>query len=133
MKVVLDASAILAFVQDEKGADQVEELLEAGTSLTARSTEAEVFCGAANWSEVAQKIHAAGRSWPTVQALLASYEIRVEPVLQEDGEWAASRWRQREGLSLADRLCLALGERLDGVIMTADSSWGSGDRIKQIR
>jgi len=39
----------------------------------------------------------------------------------------------RLGLSLADRLCLALGERLDAEVLTADRSWGSGGRIQQIR
>lgn len=50
MSTVLDASAILAFLGDEQGAGLVEEALED-----------EALCGAANWSEVAQKIGAAGR------------------------------------------------------------------------
>jgi PIN domain nuclease of toxin-antitoxin system len=37
------------------------------------------------------------------------------------------------GLSLADRLCLALGDRLDADVLTADQAWGAGERIKQIR
>ncbi|MGH9018939.1 MAG: hypothetical protein ACRDY1_14405 [Acidimicrobiales bacterium] len=37
------------------------------------------------------------------------------------------------GLSLADRLCPALGERLDVLVVTADSSWGEDGRIRQIR
>ncbi|MXX42173.1 MAG: type II toxin-antitoxin system VapC family toxin [Acidimicrobiales bacterium] len=35
--------------------------------------------------------------------------------------------------TLADRLCMALGERLDAQILTADRSWGSKGRITQIR
>jgi PIN domain nuclease of toxin-antitoxin system len=34
---------------------------------------------------------------------------------------------------LADRLCLALGERLDADVWTADQAWGMGTRIRQIR
>lgn len=45
MTAVLDASAILAFVQGEAGSDVVEDQLVAGSR-----------CGAANWSEVAQKV-----------------------------------------------------------------------------
>ena len=78
---------------------------------------------------------AAGRDWPLVRgALLASYEIRVEPVRwKTDAEWAARRWRRGEGLSLADRLCMALGERLDADVLTADTAWGSAGRVQQIR
>lgn len=38
-----------------------------------------------------------------------------------------------EGLSLADRLCQALAERFEGDVLTADRSWGSAGRIRQIR
>jgi len=119
---VLDASAILAFVQDEDGAEVVESALTDGP-----------LCGAANWSEVAQKVLAAGRDWDLVRALLISYEIRVESVSRGDGEWAARRWKRGEGLSLADRLCLALAERVDSDVFTADTSWGSAGRVRQIR
>ena len=122
MTVVVDASAILAFVQDEPGADVVE------VALNGRA-----ICGAANWSEVAQKIRAAGRDWNLVQALLGSYELEVEPVGVEDAEWAARHWQRGDGLSLADRLCLALGDRVDGDVLTADLAWGSSGRIRQIR
>jgi ribonuclease VapC len=120
--VVLDASAILAFVQDEAGADQVEGALRESAR-----------CGAANWSEVAQKVLAAARDWELVRALLASYGLRVEPVEAVDAEWAARRWTHGEGLSLADRLCLALAERVDEPVLTADATWGSAGRVRQIR
>ena len=67
--VVLDASAILAFVQDEEGADTVEAELLAGAC-----------CGSANWSEVAQKVLAADRDWGLVRSLLMSYAVAIEPV-----------------------------------------------------
>jgi ribonuclease VapC len=82
-----------AFLQGDRGATDVEAALIDGG-----------VCGAANWSEVAQKIRAHGRSW------------------------AAG-----EGLSLADRLCMALGDRLDADILTADQAWGTGGRLRQVR
>jgi ribonuclease VapC len=120
--IVLDASALLAFVQGEVGAAVVETALESGS-----------HCGAANWSEVAQKVLAAGHDWDLVRALLVSYDIRIEPVLADDAEWAARRWRRGEGLSLADRLCLALAERVESDALTADTTWGSAGRVTQIR
>lgn len=124
MSVVLDASAILAFVQDETGADMVEAALDGDDKAR---------CGAANWSEVAQKVLGAGRDWDLVRALLVSYGLQVEAVEEADAECAARRWRRGEGLSLADRLCLALAERVDTDILTADTSWGSAGRVTQIR
>jgi PIN domain nuclease of toxin-antitoxin system len=120
--IVLDASALLAFLTEEQGAEVVEEALGE-----------EAICGAANWSEVAQKIRGADKDWSLVRALLVSYGVRVEPVLVDDAEWAARRWRRGDGLSLADRLCLALAERADADVLTADGSWGSTGRVKQIR
>ena len=122
MTVVLDASAILAFLQGEDGSDVVEAALADDPR-----------CGAANWSEVVQKVLAADRDWSLVRALLTSYPIRVDPVSIDDGEWAARRWRPGEGLSLGDRLCLALAERVDTDVLTADAAWGSDGRVKQIR
>ncbi|MGH9100969.1 MAG: PIN domain-containing protein [Acidimicrobiales bacterium] len=119
---VLDASVLLAFLQGEDGAPTVEAALESGSA-----------CGAANWSEVAQKIRAHGRNWDLSRSLLAVYGLEIEPVTVSDAEWAASRWVRDEGLSLADRLCLALGDRLAADVLTADRTWGTSGRIKQIR
>ncbi len=77
-------------------------------------------------------MRAHGRSWGLARALLQSYGLTVEPVSEEDAEWAASL-DEREGLSLADRLCLALGERRDADVWTADRTWGSAGRMRQIR
>ncbi|MGH9116172.1 MAG: PIN domain-containing protein [Acidimicrobiales bacterium] len=119
---VVDASVLLAFAQGEEGADRAEGLLQEGAT-----------CGAANWSEVAQKVRASGRDWDLVRALLVSYNLEVEAVIVDDAERAAARWRRGEGLSLADRLCLALGERLDVDVWTADTGWGSAGRVRQLR
>ena len=63
-----DASALLTFLQGEEGAAQVEEVLQGGGA-----------CGAANWSEVAQRIRAHGRNWDLSRSLLASYGSRSRP------------------------------------------------------
>ena len=75
----------------------------------------------------------AGRDWDLARALLLSYGMSVEPVTQDDAERAARRWRSGEGLSLADRLCLALAERVGLPVWTADTAWGAGPGINHIR
>jgi ribonuclease VapC len=119
---VFDASALLAFLQGEQGSDTVERELVAGGA-----------CGAANWSETAQTILASDRDWDLAAGLLRSFGLQIEPVKEADAEWAARRWRREEGLSLGDRMCLALGERFDAEVWTADTLWGAKGRIRQIR
>jgi PIN domain nuclease of toxin-antitoxin system len=119
---VFDASALLAFLQGEEGSAAVEQGLTEGGA-----------CSTANWSEVAQKIRAHDRDWPLARALLGSYELQLEPVTVEDAEWAAITWTRGSGMSLADRICLALGHRFDAIVWTADNSWGTSEFIRQIR
>ncbi|MDR1187662.1 MAG: type II toxin-antitoxin system VapC family toxin [Bifidobacteriaceae bacterium] len=122
MTTVLDASAVLAYLGGETGAEAVGQALADGA-----------VCSAANWSEVAQKALASGRDWTAAGRLLASLGLKIEPVTRQDAEWAARRWRRGEGLSLADRLCLALAARLGAVALTADSAWGAGSGVSQLR
>lgn len=119
---VFDASALLAYLTGEPGADLVESLLTEGGS-----------CSAANWSEVAQKVQATGEDWHLARSLLLSFDLAIEPVTLADAEWAATRWRRGEGLSLGDRLCLALGHRLGDVIVTTDRGWDESQQVRHIR
>lgn len=119
---IFDASALLSFLNEEPGADQVEAALEEGGA-----------CGAANWSETAQKIRQRGADWNLARGLLLSYDLVVEPVTAADAETAAQLWTQDSALSLGDRLCLAQGARLAATVWTADRAWGSSGSIRQIR
>ena len=119
---VLDSSALLAYLRGEDGSTVVESALEEGG-----------VCGAANWAEVVQKVRARGRDWALARSLLLSYRLVIEPVTRDDAEEAAGTWNAGTGLSLGDRLCIALGARLDVPVLTADRTWGSNGRILQIR
>ena len=121
--IVFDASAVLAYLIGEEGADEIEMALLSG----------ETACSSANWSEVVQKSLAAGRNWSNARDLLLSSGMTIEPVTREDGEWAALYWTDHQSLSLGDRLCLALAHRLNAEAWTADHSWGKSPGIHQIR
>lgn len=119
---LFDASALLAYLNDEEGSGVVEREMGAGGLISA-----------VNWSEVAQKVRSAGGDWPLARSLLLSFGLVVEPVLAEDGERAAGLWRRGSGLSLADRTCLATRERLQATAWTADTAWAAVDGVRQVR
>jgi len=111
MTTVVDASVVLAWLQDEAGADGAERHLVEGV------------IGAANWSEVLQKARQHGVDAELVARLLASFGLEVVDVVRADAERAAALWRIGHALSLADRLCLALGLRLGVPVATGDAAW----------
>jgi PIN domain nuclease of toxin-antitoxin system len=119
---VFDASALLAYLRGETGAEFVRARLNEGG-----------LCSAANWSEVAQEVRAAGADWQLASALLLGYDLTVEPVTKVDAESAAAAWRKGSPLSLADRLCLALADRFDAAVWTADEAWHDHPRVGLIR
>lgn len=113
MSTVVDASVVLAWLQDEPGADEAEPLLIEGV------------IGTANWSEVLQKVRQHGAPAGVVARLLASFGLTVVDVTRADAEFAADLWEQGTSLSLADRLCLALGVRAGLPVATADAAWAT--------
>lgn len=124
MTTVVDASVVLAWLQDEPGSDEAEPLLMEGV------------IGAANWSEVLQKARQHGAPAGVVALLLASFGLNVVEVTRADAEIAAGLWQSGTSLSLADRLCLALGIRTSLPIATADAAWADiadGPRVIVIR
>lgn len=119
---VFDASALLAYLQGEAGSDRMREELELGG-----------VCSAANWSEVAQKVRASGADWELARALLLSFDFAVEPVTMDDAEEAARLWRAGSGLSLGDRLCLALTARLEATAWRCDAQWAGQPGVQLLR
>jgi ribonuclease VapC len=113
VSAVIDASVVLAWLQDEPGSDTAERHMVTG------------IIGAANWSEVLQKARQHGAQPGLVARLLTSFGLQVVDVTAEDAERAAALWVSGSSFSLADRLCLALGGRRGVTVVTTDSAWRS--------
>ncbi len=127
---VVDASAILALIHDEPGADVVAKALSGAT------------LGSVNLAEVVGKLvdididididADPGR----LRELLSAAGVTVEPLLAEDGELAGAMRSipGGRGLSLGDRCCLALtvGSRPPEVL-TADRAWAQIDLPIRVR
>jgi PIN domain nuclease of toxin-antitoxin system len=110
---VLDSSAMLAWLQREPGWERVDQLIDSSV------------ISAANWSEVLQKVAQRGRDTGQVVNLFHELGVSILPLTEEDAEAAAMLWRAAPHLSLGDRCCLALCQRLGLPAVTADSAWSA--------
>lgn len=115
MTAVLDASVLLAFLQNEPGCDQVEATLP------------EAVISSVNWAEVMQKSIAAAVDVNGMREDLEALGLRIVPFSAEEAEISAQLWQQTRstGLSLGDRACLSTGIRLDVPVLTADKIWAT--------
>ena len=123
---VLDASALLAFLFREPG----------GEAVPVRLPSSAVSC--VNWSETLQKARARRVDTGGLLDDLMQLGMRLEPFTADDAHRAAELWSAPGGsqLSLGDRACLALADRLAAPAGTADRRWrdvSAGPAIEFIR
>jgi len=112
-KAVLDASAVLAVLRGEAGADKVRPVYE-GASISA-----------VNFAEVASDCVERGMPGAEVRRLLEAQPLKVVP-FEGDQIFEAARLRRlthHEGLSLGDRACLGLARLCGLPAVTADRAW----------
>lgn len=117
MSGVLDASALLAWLRNEDGADQVDEHLDGGV------------ISAVNLSQVAQKISQHGGDGSRAATESLGMGLTLTPFAAEDALATAELWphTREHGLSPGDRACLALARRLERPALTADRAWKTLD------
>ena len=114
---VLDSSALLAVIQNERGAEQIIDWLD-GALLSA-----------VNHAEVMTKLIEKGVPRDLARSIVLKIGVQVVgfdiDLADRTGEL---RIKTRHlGLSLADRACLALAERESAVALTADRNWKALD------
>ena len=112
---VFDASAVLAALFDEAGADRVIELWSGSDSLLS----------SANYAEVVTKLSDRGMSPSQAKTVMEAVPLRLVP-LDESTAFKAAFLREGTkllGLSLGDRVCLALGLAMEAQVVTADRAW----------
>lgn len=126
---VLDASAVLAFLAQEVGAERVEESMDAGAAISTLTVQEVV-------SKLVQRGMGTEAAAEAIAALgLAVHELSFDLAVDAGAMFPLTR---QFGLSHGDRACLALGRALGLVVLTADKAWSEvagalGVRVEQFR
>jgi ribonuclease VapC len=115
--VVLDASALLAMLRGEPGAERVEPRLE-GACI-----------GAVNLSEVVAKLIEDDVPEAELRRAIDRLELDVHAFEARHAYLAGFLRKSTRalGLSFGDRACLALAQSLGALALTADRSWSRLD------
>jgi PIN domain nuclease of toxin-antitoxin system len=122
-EVVLDASALLALLSRESGHEEIARVIP-GAAISA-----------VNLSEVVARMAESGMPEDTIREALGGLALETHDFGQElvfQAGWLRPLTRSR-GLSLGDRACLALGQRLDLPVLTTDQAWEDLDLDVQVR
>jgi ribonuclease VapC len=114
VSAILDASALLAFLRREPGAERVADLIAAGASICT-----------ANLAEVMAVLVRDGIPVPSAAAILTNLPIDVVDLTLDLAlcSGALIALTRRAGLSFGDRVCLALAKRDVLPAVTADTAW----------
>jgi len=113
--IVLDTSAVLAYLFQETGADQVLPVLEADSGIIS----------SVNYAELVGKLIDQGMSVEIIRETLFDLELQVVDYdTAQAFETGVLRTISKAfGLSLGDRACLALATTKKLPILTADRVW----------
>ena len=113
MSVVLDSSALLAYLHQEPGGGAVKAVLGQAAMSTV------------NWAEVVGKAHIAGVDTAGLREDLQSLGLSVLPfsALQAELSGGLLQKTRSSGLSLGDRACIALAIDRSETVYTADRVW----------
>jgi ribonuclease VapC len=114
---VLDASALLAYLNDEPGGDEVEALLD------------DALISTVNLAEVLQKATRNDISATQLATDISSMGVHSVAFDASMAVMTAELWPQTKhrGLSLADRGCLSLAAQLNAIAVTTDKAWAGLD------
>ncbi|MCH7624367.1 MAG: type II toxin-antitoxin system VapC family toxin [Chloroflexi bacterium] len=112
-RYVLDASALLALIQNEPGANVVEDVISSGWISTV------------NLSEVITKLTDDGIAEDDIREVIEGLQVNSVP-FSLDQAYVAGLMRadtKMLGLSFGDRACLSLAKQLDTAAVTTDRIW----------
>jgi ribonuclease VapC len=113
--IVLDSSAALAHILQERGGERVRQLLAAGN--------ASVLMSAVNWCETLTRARKLTRIIDSDRMAAVLPRVQAVAFDRNQAEIAAAYASSNQFLSLGDRACLALAKSHGATAWTADQVW----------
>ena len=112
-RIVFDASAVIALLRDEAGADMIASY--AGDALLS----------AVNLQEVIKALLMRGFSLEVARAMIDALHLEIRPHTSEDAYSAAGLYAatKAHGRGLGDRTCMALAISEGLPALTTDQDW----------
>ena len=113
-EAVLDASAILAYIQQERGAENLtEDILDRAVASTVNLAEVQ--------SKLVKKGHDPEDAWEEILSLVNAEEPFTSEHARIAGDLITTT--EKYGLSLGDRSCVALAIALQAPVYTTEQAW----------
>jgi len=113
-EVVLDASAMLAWIQHERGEEKLtDEILDRAVASTVNLAEAQ--------SKLVKKGRDSDEAWEEILSLVQAEEPFTSDQARIAGDLITTT--EKYGLSLGDRSCLALAIALKAPVYTTEQAW----------
>ncbi len=112
-RYVLDASALLALINQEPGSDRVQKCLSGS------------IMSAVNVSEVVTVLIRVGIPKEKIKKIISSLVHSIIPFDEEQAFITGYLYieTQSKGLSFGDRACISLGQSKKLTVLTADQKW----------
>lgn len=117
MRFVIDSSVFLASINREAGGERLAEYLDAAVIPVT------------TYTEVLTRLLDADMPMDEAEGIMASFGVPTIDVTLPLAKRAAEfrSVTRRHGLSMGDRICLAVAESLGATAVTADRQWGEVD------
>lgn len=113
VKILLDASALIAVMMGESGAEAVERHLDSGVSITS-----------VNLAETISKLMQYGFSAEELEEVIVESQIQVVPFEKAHALLMPifQPYIKSHNLSLADRVCLSVAQKNGYIVLTTDTT-----------
>ena len=127
MRLILDSSAVMAFLQEEDGGEAMKEILRNGQSH-------ELIMSVIQYGEIlyASLKYNKAKGVADARLFFQSTRTKIVPATKEQAELAAS-FKARGGIAYPDCFALALGKLRKATVVTKDKEFRKFSKEVKIR
>jgi len=127
-EIVFDSYSLIAFLQDEKGAEEIGRLLKQGNAK-----DRPLFLSVVNWGEVYYIFHRIGGRPAAQEAVenLDALPIEIVPV-DRDLTQSAALFKADFKMSYADCFAAALAQQKKATLVTGDKEFKEVEKLIKV-